>query len=54
MGIPMGIGTLLIAQGRVKTTGVVMPGFAFDPEEIFRELEKRQILINIQVKSAGS
>lgn len=49
VGIPMGIATALIAQGRVKRTGVVMPEFAFDPEEIFRELEKRQIIIHIQV-----
>jgi saccharopine dehydrogenase-like NADP-dependent oxidoreductase len=49
VGIPMGIATQLIAQGRVKRTGVVMPEFAFDPEEMFRELEKRQILVHIDV-----
>lgn len=54
VGIPMGIAAQIVARGRVKTTGVVMPEFAFDPEEIFRELEKRQILIHIQVESADS
>lgn len=49
VGIPMGIATRIIAEGRVKATGVVMPEFAFDPEEIFRELAKRQIFVHIQV-----
>jgi len=49
VGIPMGIATALIAKGKVKRTGVVMPEFAFDPEEIFRELEKRQIFVHIQI-----
>jgi hypothetical protein len=47
----MGIATALIAKGKVKRTGVVMPEFAFDPEEIFRELEKRQIFIHIRVEN---
>jgi len=45
----MAIATALIAKGKVKRTGVVVPEFAFDPEEIFRELEKRQIFIHIHV-----
>lgn len=49
VGIPMGIATALISGGRVERTGVVMPEFAFDPEEIFRELAKRQIIIHIDV-----
>lgn len=48
VGIPMGIATVLIARGRVARTGVVMPEFAFDPEEIFRELEKRRIQVHIK------
>ena len=51
VGIPMGIAAGIIARGGVEWTGVVMPEFAFDPEEIFRELEKRRILIHIQLKS---
>ena len=49
VGIPMAIATQIIAKGHVKRTGVVMPEFAFDPEEIFRELEKRQIFIHIKI-----
>lgn len=49
VGIPMAIATQIIASGRVERTGVVMPEFAFDPEEIFRELEKRQIFIQVRV-----
>jgi hypothetical protein len=29
--------------------GIVVPEFAFEPEEIFRELEKRQIFVHINV-----
>jgi len=49
VGIPMAVAAQIIAAGRVTRTGVVMPEFAFDPEEIFRELEKRRILIQIGV-----
>ena len=48
----MGIAAGIIARGGVKRTGVVMPEFAFDPEEIFRELEKRRILVHIQLNNA--
>ncbi len=51
VGIPMGIAAGIIARGGVKRTGVVTPELAFDPEEIFRELEKRRILIHIQSES---
>ena len=51
VGIPMSIAAQLIAKGKVKRTGVVMPEFAFDPEEIFRELEKRRILVHIELKN---
>lgn len=49
VGIPMAIATQMIAKGKVNRTGVVMPEFAFDPEEFFRELEKREILIHVKV-----
>lgn len=51
VGIPMAIAAEIIARGGVKRAGVVMPEFAFDPEEIFQELEKRRILIHIQGKN---
>lgn len=49
VGIPMAVATQIIAGGKVKNKGVVMPEFAFDPEEIFRELEKRRIMVHITV-----
>ena len=49
VGIPMAIATQIIAKGKVKRKGVVMPEFAFDPEEIFQELEKRKIFVQIRI-----
>ena len=46
VGIPMSIGVQLIALGRAYGTGAIMPEFAFDPEDVFSELEKRQIYIH--------
>jgi len=51
VGVPMAIAAQIIARGKVKRTGVVMPEFAFDPEEIFRELEKRRILVHIELRN---
>ena len=48
VGIPLGIAVNLIAQGRSEGTGVVIPERAFEPAEVFRELEKRQILIHTE------
>ena len=36
-------------SGRVKTKGVVIPELAFDPKEVFKELEKRQIFIHEKI-----
>ena len=47
VGIPMSIAAQLILDGQVGTVGVVTPELAFDPEVVFAELEKRQILIHI-------
>jgi saccharopine dehydrogenase-like NADP-dependent oxidoreductase len=49
VGIPMAIGTQMIALGMVKEKGVVIPEFAFDPSVIFKELEKRQISIHEKI-----
>ena len=46
VGIPMGIATDSIVRGKVKGYGVITPEFAFDPAEIFKELEKRRILVH--------
>lgn len=50
VGIPMGIATEIIAQGKVKTTGVITPEEAFAPSDIFRELEKRNIHVHEEIE----
>jgi hypothetical protein len=45
----MAIGTQLIASGKVKVRGVIIPEFAFDPSEVFKELKKRQIFIQEKI-----
>ena len=46
VGIPLSIGVQLIARGRAHGTGAVMPEFAFDPADVFSELEKRRLCIH--------
>jgi saccharopine dehydrogenase-like NADP-dependent oxidoreductase len=46
VAIPMSIGAQILGKGLVKTAGVITPEEAFDPETVFAELEKRQILIH--------
>ena len=43
----MSIAAQLILDGQVGAVGVVTPELAFDPEVVFAELEKRQIVIHI-------
>ncbi len=45
----MGIGAQMISKGLVKGTGVIAPELAFSPEEMFTELEKREIFVHKQV-----
>jgi saccharopine dehydrogenase-like NADP-dependent oxidoreductase len=45
----MSIGAQIIAQGKVKGTGVLAPEQAFEPTEIFSELKKRQILVHEEI-----
>lgn len=54
VGIPMSIGAQLIAKGKVKRTGVLAPEEAFDPAEVFAELQKRQIFIHEKIKQLDS
>lgn len=49
VGIPMAIGAQMIASGRVKAKGVVIPELAFDSKEVFKELERRQIFIHEKI-----
>ena len=48
VGIPMAIGAILLAQGKVEKIGVITPEEAFDPEIIFAELKKRRLIIHEQ------
>ncbi len=48
VGIPMAIGAILLARGKVEKTGVITPEEAFDPEIIFTELKKRRLIIHEQ------
>lgn len=49
VGIPMAIGTQMIVHSKAKGSGVVAPELAFDPSEVFKELEKRQILVHEKI-----
>lgn len=53
VGIPMAIAAEMIASGAVKKTGIVTPEEAFEPQTIFRELEKRKIFIHEEMKQIG-
>jgi saccharopine dehydrogenase-like NADP-dependent oxidoreductase len=44
VGIPFAIGGALIAAGQVKGAGVLTPEEAFQPQVVFDELKKRQLL----------
>jgi saccharopine dehydrogenase-like NADP-dependent oxidoreductase len=46
VGIPLAIGTQLIAAGAVPGSGVVMPEFAFEPQPVMAELARRKIFIH--------
>jgi hypothetical protein len=45
----MAIGTQILASGKVNAKGVIIPELAFDPSEVFKELEKRQIFIHEKI-----
>jgi saccharopine dehydrogenase-like NADP-dependent oxidoreductase len=52
VGIPMSVAAQLIARGRVLEgrTGLLIPERAFDPAEVFRELESRGMKIHEEVE----
>jgi len=54
VGIPMAIGTQMIVSGKVEVKGVVIPEFAFNPSEVFKELERRQIFVHEKINNLGS
>ncbi|MGI6736441.1 MAG: saccharopine dehydrogenase family protein [Anaerovoracaceae bacterium] len=49
VGIPMSVAVQLIAHGKVKGTGLLIPEHAFDPQDVFDELEKRQIIMHEEI-----
>ncbi|MED3855461.1 saccharopine dehydrogenase C-terminal domain-containing protein [Priestia megaterium] len=55
VGIPMAIATELIAKGKVEQRGVIIPEEAFvNPTVIFKELEKRGIVVKEEIKELES
>ncbi|MCE5334244.1 MAG: saccharopine dehydrogenase NADP-binding domain-containing protein [Desulfobacteraceae bacterium] len=52
VGIPMGIGAILIAEGKVARHGAIIPEVAFNPTDVFDELAKRGIKIHEKIESA--
>ncbi len=50
VGIPLAVGVQLIARGRAHGQGVVTPEFAFDPVDVFAELEKRRLFIHQETR----
>ena len=50
VGIPMSIGAQMIGSGQVRAKGVVAPEQLFQPEVVFEELKKRDILIHEEVQ----
>jgi hypothetical protein len=44
------MGVQLIARGRAHGHGVVTPEYAFDPVDVFAELEKRRLFIHCETR----
>lgn len=49
VGIPLAIGAVMLAEGRVPGTGVLTPEEAFKPETVFKELQRRRLFIDEEV-----
>lgn len=54
VGIPMSIGAQIIAEGKVEKAGVLAPEQAFNPADIFRELQRRQIFVHEEINALDS
>lgn len=52
VGIPLAIAAEQLAKGKVEKTGILIPEEAFQPEEIFKELEKRGIYMHEKWEAA--
>ena len=45
----MGVAVVLMAKNKIEGTGAVIPEYAFNPEDVFAELEKRKIIIHEEI-----
>jgi saccharopine dehydrogenase-like NADP-dependent oxidoreductase len=50
VGIPMSIGAQMLGKDLVKKAGVITPEEAFEPQAVFDELKKREILVHEKVE----
>jgi saccharopine dehydrogenase-like NADP-dependent oxidoreductase len=50
VGIPLAIGTEILAKGQVSGFGVLTPEESFSADQIFNELKKRDLLIHESVE----
>lgn len=46
VGVPMGIGALMMLRGQVNGAGAVAPELAFDTQEVFDEMAKREMMVH--------
>jgi saccharopine dehydrogenase-like NADP-dependent oxidoreductase len=54
VGIPLAIGAELIATGKCAEPGVVMPEFAFEPQDVFERLALRKIAVHEKIRFTTS
>ena len=52
-GIPLSVGSQLVAGGKVKGKGVLAPEACIPPDEFIAELKKRGILFDLRVTEQG-
>ena len=53
VGIPLSIGTQMIAQGQVERTGVIPPELAFSAQPFFNALARRGIRVHEEIVETG-
>ena len=49
VGTPMGVAAILMAKNKIAGTGAVIPEDAFNPKDVFEELEKRRIFVHEEI-----
>jgi lysine 6-dehydrogenase len=49
VGIPLAIGAMLLAEGRVQQAGILTPEEAFEPQAVFDALKRRQMFIHEEI-----